>query len=46
MKVALLGAKRERPPARIADAGDFSGFDGNVPFAELNDFFRKERERK
>ena len=35
-----------RAAKRIADAGDFSGFDGNVPFAELNDFFRKERERK
>ncbi len=25
----------------IAEQGSFAGFDGNVPFAELNDFFRK-----
>ncbi len=25
----------------IAEQGSFSGFDANVPFAELNDFFRK-----
>ena len=32
-----------RAARRLADAGDFSGFEGNVPFAELNGFFRKAR---
>ena len=32
-----------RAAKRIAEAGEFSGFDGSVPFAELNDFFRAQR---
>ena len=30
-----------RAAKRIAESGEFSGFEGNVPFAELNEFFRK-----
>ena len=30
-----------RAARKIAEAGDSSGLEGNVPFAELNGFFRR-----
>jgi len=32
-----------RAAKEIAEEGDFTGFDGSIPFAELNTFFREDR---
>jgi 2-methylisocitrate lyase-like PEP mutase family enzyme len=32
-----------RAAEAIAEKGSFTGFDGSIPFAELNDFFREDR---
>jgi hypothetical protein len=35
-----------RAAKTIAAEGSFAGFDGIVPFAELNDFFRENRKQR
>ncbi len=35
-----------RAARKIAEAGDFQGLDGLIPFAELNDFFRRDQRER
>jgi len=35
-----------RAATAIAEEGSFTGFDGSIPFAELNDFFRQDRSQE